>query len=96
VFCFLLRTQTTGGRIQFTVFNWERAAMGFCPGSHNVRGCDSEHYCLGGGGYYPEGGGKQCGDFSGWDWDGYGRSRGHGCSASKRLTDAAVLFFTRP
>ena len=31
--------------------------MGFCPGGQ-IHGCNSEHYCLGGGGYFPEGGGQ--------------------------------------
>ncbi|KAI3353214.1 hypothetical protein L3Q82_019762 [Scortum barcoo] len=47
-------------------------------------------YCIGGGGYfYP----SQCGDFPSFEWDGYGT--GQGWSATKEITEAAVLLFYR-
>ena len=88
------RSESTAGFIHFSVTNNERAMNALCPGVR-YNGCNTEHACIGGGGYFPEGGGLQCSDFSGWDWDGYGHSRGSGWSASKRLTDATVLIFVR-
>ena len=87
------RGESWMGYIQFTVYNNERSALAFCPGMR-YHGCNSEHACIGGGGYFLESS-RQCSDFSGWDWDGYGRSSGYSWSASKRLTDATVMIFTR-
>ncbi|ROJ33183.1 Intelectin-1 [Anabarilius grahami] len=56
-------------------------------------GCNSEHFCIGGGGHFPEGVRRQCGDFAGFDWDGYGTNAGR--SASKEITEAAVPLFYR-
>ena len=53
---------------------------------------DPQH-CIGGGGFFPEGDPVQCGDFSSFDWDGYGTHRGY--SSSREITEAAVLLFYR-
>ena len=50
-------------------------------------------HCIGGGGFFPEGDPVQCGDFSSFDWDGYGTHRGY--SSSREITEAAVLLFYR-
>ncbi len=84
--------ESTPGYIHFRVFNNEKGCFALCSGIR-YDGCNSEHACIGGGGWFPEGNPKQCGDFSGWDWDGYGASKGW--SASKKLTEAAVFIFYR-
>ncbi|XP_051756017.1 intelectin-like [Ctenopharyngodon idella] len=86
------RTMFTPGFITFRVFNTERAALALCSGVKPT-GCNSEHFCIGGGGHFPEGVPRQCGDFAGFDWDGYGTNAGW--SASKEITEAAVLLFYR-
>ncbi|XP_051538438.1 intelectin-like [Myxocyprinus asiaticus] len=80
------------GFISFRVFNNEKAAMAICSGVKPT-GCNTEHYCIGGGGHFPEGTPKQCGDFPSFDWNGYGTNAGW--SASKEVTEAAVLIFYR-
>ncbi|KAG9329305.1 hypothetical protein JZ751_005787 [Albula glossodonta] len=74
------------------VFNTEQAAMAICSGVKPT-GCHTEHFCVGGGGFFPEGGGRQCGDFTGFDWDGYGTHVGW--SASREITESAMLLFYR-
>ncbi|XP_048014279.1 intelectin-like [Megalobrama amblycephala] len=80
------------GFITFRVFNNEKAAMALCSGTKPT-GCDIEHFCIGGGGHFPEAVPRQCGDFPSFDWDGYGTNTGW--SASKEITEAAVLLFYR-
>ncbi|XP_041443601.1 intelectin-1-like [Xenopus laevis] len=82
----------TPGYIQFRVFNTEKAALALCPGM-KVEGCHNEHLCIGGGGFFPEESPRQCGDFTSYDWDGYGTGTGN--SASKAITKASVLLFYR-
>uniref|UniRef100_A0A8C5N3V7 Intelectin-like protein n=1 Tax=Leptobrachium leishanense TaxID=445787 RepID=A0A8C5N3V7_9ANUR len=84
--------QFVAGFVQFRVFNLERVPMALCP-SMKVTGCNTEHHCIGGGGFFPEGNPKQCGDFPSYDWDGYGTHTGW--SSSKEITEAAVLIFYR-
>ncbi|XP_075467786.1 intelectin-1-like isoform X3 [Ascaphus truei] len=86
------RTEFTAGFVQFRAINTEKAALALCAGV-KVTGCNVEHHCIGGGGYIPEGDPRQCGDFSAFDWDGYGTQRG--ASSSKEITEAAVLLFYR-
>ncbi|KAG1926732.1 intelectin-like [Pimephales promelas] len=86
------RTHFQAGFISFRVFNFERAAMALCSGTKPTA-CNTEHFCIGGGGHFPEGAPRQCGDFAGFDWDGYGTNAGW--SASKEITEAAVLLFYR-
>ncbi|XP_056401305.1 intelectin-1a-like [Hyla sarda] len=86
------RNQYITGYIHFRVFNYEKAALALCPGMKAV-GCNTEHFCIGGGGYFPEGDPRQCGDFAAWDWDGYGTHRGS--STSKEIIEATVLLFYR-
>ncbi|XP_036439554.1 intelectin-like [Colossoma macropomum] len=86
------RGQFETGYIAFRVFNNEKAAMAICSGVRPT-GCDTEHYCIGGGGHFPEGAPRQCGDFPAFDWDGYGTNRDW--SASREITEAAVLLFYR-
>ncbi|KAF4071721.1 hypothetical protein AMELA_G00276620 [Ameiurus melas] len=57
--------------------------------NHNLYGPNTR----GGGGHFPEDSPRQCGDFTSFDWDGYG-THVH-WSASKQLTEAAVLIFYR-
>ncbi|KAJ8413449.1 hypothetical protein AAFF_G00094450 [Aldrovandia affinis] len=80
------------GFITFQVFNTEQAVMAICSGVKPT-GCNTEHFCVGGGGHFPEGNGKQCGDFTSFDWDGYGTH--NRWSASKEMTEAAMLIFYR-
>ncbi|KAL7856231.1 hypothetical protein AOLI_G00198350 [Acnodon oligacanthus] len=87
-----IRGSTEAGFITFRVFNYEKAAMAICSGI-KPNTCHSEHGCVGGGGHFPEAAPRQCGDFTGLDWDGYGSHIGW--SASKQLTEAAILIFYR-
>ncbi|NP_001085762.1 intelectin 2 L homeolog isoform X2 [Xenopus laevis] len=86
------RGMFSAGFVQFRVFNTETAALALCPGV-KMTTCNSEHFCIGGGGYFPEGNPRQCGDFTAFDWDGYGEHKG--VSMSKEMTEAAVLLFYR-
>ncbi|ERE73749.1 intelectin-1a-like protein [Cricetulus griseus] len=86
------RDEFTAGYIQFRVFNNERAANALCAGI-KVTGCNTEHHCIGGGGFFPESNPRQCGDFSSFDWNGYGTHTGY--SNSRKITEAAVLLFYR-
>ncbi|KAK6475411.1 intelectin-1-like [Huso huso] len=86
------KSQCEPGYIHFRVFNNEQAALAICSGV-KATGCHAEHFCLGGGGFFAEGNPLQCGDFSGWDWSGYGT--GVGYSASKEMTESAMLMFYR-
>ncbi|XP_051240470.1 intelectin-like isoform X1 [Dicentrarchus labrax] len=84
------RKEFEPGFITFRAINNERAAMAICSGVKPIAGCNTEHYCIGGGGYfYPD----QCGDFPSFDYDSLGM--GQGWSASKEMTEAAVLLFYR-
>ncbi|XP_068103123.1 intelectin-1-like [Hyperolius riggenbachi] len=80
------------GYVQFRVFNHESAALALCSGIR-PNGCNSEHLCIGGGGYFAEADPKQCGDFTSLDWDGYGTHTDW--SSSKELIESAVLLFYR-
>uniref|UniRef100_A0A8C6EYW2 Fibrinogen C-terminal domain-containing protein n=1 Tax=Marmota marmota marmota TaxID=9994 RepID=A0A8C6EYW2_MARMA len=86
------RREFIAGFVQFRVFNNERAANALCAGKR-VTGCNTEHHCIGGGGYFPESNPKQCGDFSAFDWNGHG-TQVH-FSNSREITEAAVLLFYR-
>ncbi|XP_076741047.1 intelectin [Maylandia zebra] len=85
------RREFESGFITFRAINWESAAMAICSGVKPTVGCNTEHYCIGGGGYFnPE---EQCGDFPSFDYDRLGKEQGW--SASKEMTEAAVLLFYR-
>ncbi|XP_038239354.2 LOW QUALITY PROTEIN: intelectin-1 [Dermochelys coriacea] len=86
------RTEFVPGYIQFSVFNSEKAAMALCAGV-KVTGCNTEHHCMGGGGFFPEGNPVQCGDFPSFDWNGYGTHQHW--SVSKEMIESAVLLFYR-
>uniref|UniRef100_UPI00398EA4F9 intelectin-1a-like n=1 Tax=Pristiophorus japonicus TaxID=55135 RepID=UPI00398EA4F9 len=86
------QSQFTPGYVQFRVFNNEKAANALCSGTKAI-GCHTEHQCIGGGGFFPEGNPRQCGDFSGFDWNGYGT--GSEWSTSKEMLESAVLLFYR-
>nr|XP_008262430.2 intelectin-1 [Oryctolagus cuniculus] len=86
------RNEFVAGFVQFRVFNNERAANALCAGMR-VTGCNTELHCIGGGGFFPEGNPRQCGDFSAFDWSGYGTHQGY--SSSREITEAAVLMFYR-
>uniref|UniRef100_A0A3B3YEP7 Fibrinogen C-terminal domain-containing protein n=1 Tax=Poecilia mexicana TaxID=48701 RepID=A0A3B3YEP7_9TELE len=83
------RNEFDPGFITFRAINNELGAMAICSGV-KPRGCNSEHYCIGGGGYFHP---DQCGDFPSFDWDRLGRDQGW--SASKEMTESAVLLFYR-
>ncbi|CAH2327588.1 Hypothetical predicted protein [Pelobates cultripes] len=86
------KNEFTAGFVQFRVFNTEKAPLALCPGM-KVTGCNTEHHCIGGGGFFPEGNPIQCGDFAAYDWNGYGtRSQ---WSVSKEMTEATVMLFYR-
>ncbi|XP_063002182.1 intelectin-like protein [Elgaria multicarinata webbii] len=78
------------GFIQFRVFNTEKAAMALCAGI-KVTGCDTQHSCVGGGGYFPQETPRQCGDYTAFDWNGYGTHSGW--SVSKQLLESVMLLF---
>nr|XP_023962730.1 intelectin-like protein [Chrysemys picta bellii] len=86
------QTEFVPGYIQFRVFNTEKAAMALCAGV-KVTGCNTEHHCLGGGGFFAEGNPVQCSDFPAFAWDGYGIHRHW--SVSKEMIESAVLLFYR-
>ncbi|XP_058241232.1 intelectin-like [Hemibagrus wyckioides] len=87
-----VRANSVPGFITFRAINNERAAMAICLGIKPTS-CHTEHSCIGGCGYFPEASPRQCGDFTSLDWDGYGTHAGW--SASKQITEAAVLIFYR-
>ncbi|XP_036722190.1 LOW QUALITY PROTEIN: intelectin-2 [Balaenoptera musculus] len=78
------------GFVQFRVFNNDRAANALCAGMR-VTGCNTEHHCIGREGFFPEANPMQCGDFSSFDWNGYGAHSGYSCS--RETTEAVVLLF---
>merc|ERR1711879_481027 len=80
-------------QVMFGAWNNEKAAHAFCPVASSAR--NQEHYCIGGGGYWPEGAPKQCTDFPGFDWSGKrtGTQGRNGWSASGRATESTVFFF---
>ncbi|CAB1350925.1 unnamed protein product [Coregonus sp. 'balchen'] len=84
--------ETEGGFISFRAINHERAATAICSGV-KPKGGNVEHYCIGGGGFFPEANPLQCGDFTGFAWNGYGTHVGF--SASKQMLESAVLLFYR-
>eukprot|EP00058_Branchiostoma_floridae_P005057 XP_002590545.1 hypothetical protein BRAFLDRAFT_59634 [Branchiostoma floridae] len=88
----LQQHEAVPGFVQFRVFNYESACHAVCPGVNFVGG-NSEHVCIGGGGYWVEGGSSQCGDYVSKDWDGYGT--GHGWSANRLVTESVIMFFYR-
>uniref|UniRef100_A0A4W5QKU8 Fibrinogen C-terminal domain-containing protein n=1 Tax=Hucho hucho TaxID=62062 RepID=A0A4W5QKU8_9TELE len=81
-----------GGFISFRAINYERAATAICSGV-KPKGGNAETYCIGGGGFFPEGNPLQCGDFTAFAWNGYGTHVGW--SASKQMLESAVLLFYR-
>ncbi|XP_071976023.1 intelectin-1-like [Engystomops pustulosus] len=82
----------TPGFIQFRVFNNEKAAIALCAGIKVKENfCNTEHVCIGGGGYFPEDSPRQCGDFTSLDWDGVGTHRGW--SASRDFVESSILIF---
>ncbi|XP_012991906.1 intelectin-like [Esox lucius] len=91
----LPRKQFEPGFVTFRPVNNEGAAMAICSGVKPTLSnrCDAEHYCIGGSGHFPEQAPRQCGDFPGFDWSGYGSNVEW--SASKEITEAAVLLFYR-
>ncbi|XP_078527173.1 intelectin-1-like isoform X2 [Lissotriton helveticus] len=86
------KVEIVAGFVGFRAFNNEKAVFALCSGVKPI-GCSSETFCIGSGGYVPEGDPRQCGDFSAFDWDGYGTHVRW--SASKEITEAAVLMFYR-
>uniref|UniRef100_A0A8C9LR03 Intelectin 2 n=1 Tax=Piliocolobus tephrosceles TaxID=591936 RepID=A0A8C9LR03_9PRIM len=80
------------GFVQFWVFNNERAAKALCAGIR-VTGFNTEHHCISGGGFFPQGKPCRCGDFSAFDWNGYGAHIRRSCS--QEIMVAAVLLFYR-
>ncbi|XP_039368099.1 intelectin-like protein isoform X1 [Mauremys reevesii] len=86
------QSEIVPGYIQFRVFNAEKAAMALCSGV-KVTGCNTETYCIGGGGFFPEATPAQCSDFPAYAWNGYGTHQGW--SVSKEMIESAVLLFYR-
>ncbi|XP_069839078.1 intelectin-1-like [Dendropsophus ebraccatus] len=87
----IAKDRTTAGYIHFRVFNNEKAAMALCPGLRMDTFCDTEHVCIGGGGFFLEGSPLQCGDFTGTAWNGVGTHVGF--SASKDFVESSILIF---
>ncbi|XP_014033281.1 intelectin-like [Salmo salar] len=86
------RGETEGGFISFRAINHERAATAICSGV-KPKGGEVDAYCIGGGGFFPQGNPLQCGDFTSFAWNGYGTNVGW--SASKQMLESAVLLFYR-
>ena len=86
------RGETEGGFISFRAINLERAATAICSGV-KPKGGEVDAYCIGGGGFFPQGNPLQCGDFTSFAWNGYGTNVGW--SASKQMLESAVLLFYR-
>ncbi|XP_042300457.1 intelectin-like protein, partial [Sceloporus undulatus] len=86
------RNEFVPGFIQFWVFNHEKAALALCAGV-KATSCNTEMFCVGRGGYFPEGNPRQCGDYVVFEWDGYGTHMGW--SVSKALLESAMLLFYR-
>ncbi|XP_044199110.1 intelectin-like [Thunnus albacares] len=86
------RREFEAGFITFRAINNERAAMAICSGVKPT-GCNTEHNCIGGGGYFPELPPYECGDFPLFDLNGLHVDQGW--SASKEIIEAAVLLFYR-
>ncbi|XP_053554444.1 intelectin-1-like [Bombina bombina] len=84
------RKEFIAGYVQFRVFNYENAALALCPGMKVVQ-CNTEHHCIGGGGFFPAFSPYQCGDFPSYDGSGYGTHIEW--SSSREITEAAVLLF---
>ncbi|XP_063075340.1 intelectin-like [Engraulis encrasicolus] len=80
------------GFVTFSVFNTEKAPMAICSGVKPQK-CNPQHYCIGGGGYYPIGALVQCGDFNAFDWTIFGGAGDH--KASQEIIDATMLLFYR-
>ncbi|KAL2097681.1 hypothetical protein ACEWY4_006888 [Coilia grayii] len=80
------------GFVTFSVFNSEKAPMAICSGV-KPHGCNPQHYCIGGGGYYPIGALVQCGDFNAFDWSIFGGAGAH--RASQEIINATMLLFYR-
>ncbi|XP_062864632.1 intelectin-1 [Trichomycterus rosablanca] len=87
-----VRANSEPGFITFRAINSEKAAMAICSGVKPTD-CNTEHSCIGGSGHFPEDSPRQCGDFTGLDWNGYGTNIHW--SASKQITEAAMLIFYR-
>ncbi|XP_036379170.1 intelectin-like [Megalops cyprinoides] len=85
------KAQIVPGFVTFRVFNNEKSAMAMCSGVKPT-GCDTEAYCIGGGGYFAESS-YQCGDFTAFAWNGYGTHAQW--SVARELIESAVLIFYR-
>ncbi|XP_012992883.2 intelectin [Esox lucius] len=80
------------GFITFRAINYEWASTAICSGT-KPKGGQVDAYCIGGGGFFPEGAPQQCGDFVSFAWSGYGTHQGW--SVSKDMLESAVLLFYR-
>ncbi|XP_035674373.1 intelectin-1-like [Branchiostoma floridae] len=85
-------SEATPGFVHFCVFNNEKAPHAVCPGL-KYNGGNVEHACIGGAAYWAELAPRQCGDFAGKDWSGYGTHTGW--SSSLLELESAILFFYR-
>ncbi|XP_056608004.1 intelectin 3 [Triplophysa dalaica] len=82
-----LRGEFESGFVTFRVFNADKSAMAMCSGVKPT-GCDSQHYCIGGGGFFLEP--LHCGDFTALQW-----TSDETKSASKETIESAALLFYR-
>ncbi|XP_074077024.1 LOW QUALITY PROTEIN: intelectin-1 [Macrotis lagotis] len=90
VYSCVLTEEFIGGFIQFQAYNNKRAANALCAGIQ-VTGCNTELHCIDGGGFFLEGAPRQCGDFSAFDWNGYGTHIHFGISGE--IIEVPVLLF---
>lgn len=86
-----VRRESKPGFIQFRAINHERSAFAICPGLV-MTGGNVEHGCVGGTSNHGESA-RQCGDFSGFDWNGY--ASGQHWSTNKIMTESVVMIFYR-
>lgn len=84
-------TESDPGFVQFRVYNNEGACHALCP-AVRATGGNTEHFCLGGAGHWPESA-SQCGDYAGWAWDSTTTRAGWASDPSMR--EAATLIFYR-
>ncbi|XP_067855167.1 intelectin-1-like [Heptranchias perlo] len=82
------------GFVQFRVYNSVQAPMAMCSGVKSL-GCNAEHYCVGGAGFFPRKHPLQCGDFTAIAQSGYEHPMDWTWSAMQSTIQSSILIFYR-
>nr|XP_055050808.1 intelectin 3 [Misgurnus anguillicaudatus] len=82
-----LNDEFESGFVTFRAFNTDKSALAMCSGVKPT-GCNTQHYCIGGGGFFQDR--RHCGDFTALDW-----SADKTKSASKEMIESTVMLFYR-